>query len=193
MAIRRLVRCSRLLRPGLLATGALAAPIASAGPAPTLAGFVGVYEGTWSNTTAQTSGPAHIRIESDGTNGTIGFDVDGPVFGFLNPPELVLTAPLGSHAVAQTDATFGNVACNGSPASFTCTGTVSQNAPSLVSASITGSIHDDLIDTTYSLTFLGNQMYAGTLVATKTPESGPAAGALAACAALGGMRRRARR
>jgi len=182
---------------GSIAVGALvllgAVPARAGNPAPTLADVVGHYEGTWSNTTAGSSGPAHIRLESDGVNGTIGFDMDGSVLGFLDPPELVLTAPLGSQSAGNVDSTFGNVSCQGNPASFTCTGSMSQNAPSLVAASITGSVAGDAIDTTYSLTFLGNQIYLGTLHVTKAPEPTGGGGVLIAALVGLAVRRRAAR
>lgn len=185
---RRRRGCTALVLAPLL----LAATPAGAQPAPTLADVAGVYEGTWHNLTFDSQGGARIRIEADGGTGTLGVDLDGNVFGMFDPPEVVFTGTLGSGSIQKDDdSVFGDVDCTGDPSSFTCTGNMIND--SVLSGSITGGVSGGTINTTYQLELVGMQVANGTLVATKLPEPGATAAGAVALAALGALRRPARR
>src|SRR6185312_10428488 len=48
--------------------------------------MVGRYVGAWTNLTFNSTGKAVIIIDITGTNATLTFDMDGQVFGYVNPP-----------------------------------------------------------------------------------------------------------
>jgi hypothetical protein len=48
--------------------------------------LVGNYVGMWTNTTFNSTGRAEITITLAGTNATITFNMDGFVFGYVDPP-----------------------------------------------------------------------------------------------------------
>src|SRR4051812_4766660 len=48
--------------------------------------MVGRYVGAWTNITFGSTGKAVILIQISGTNATLTFDMDGQVFGYVNPP-----------------------------------------------------------------------------------------------------------
>lgn len=180
-------RATALLR--LLAVLAVATLPGGAEAQPTMADFVGVYEGLWFNDTFQSQGPARIRIEVSGQTGTLGVDLGGNVFGGFDPPEVVFTGTVGSQALSKDDdSVFGDVDCTGNPSAFTCTGNMI--SPSVLSGSIAGGITGDALDSDYELTLFGNQMASGTVTATKLPEADGALAALLACAALARCGRR---
>lgn len=74
--------------------------------------FVGLWVGTWTNLTLNTSGPARLAVESDGDvlAGTI--DLDGDVFGAGDPPAQTFVASIGGGTAVlptQTSNVFGQV------------------------------------------------------------------------------------
>lgn len=174
----------RLAPAALLAIAALA--LAQPRPAaaqPTFDDFVGQYEGSWFNDTFSSTGAARIRIEVAGDTGTLGVDLDGPVFGGLDPPEVTFTGTVGSQALSkQDDSLFGDVSCTGNPSAFACTANMINDF--VLSGTLDGGIASDVLDSDYSLTLLGSQMAAGRVIATKVPEPVSGIGIGAACAAL---------
>jgi hypothetical protein len=55
-----------------------------------------VYLGSWKNTTFGSSGPLRIEFERSRTKVAVSFDLDGPVFGSIDPPAIRFNAPLDS-------------------------------------------------------------------------------------------------
>jgi hypothetical protein len=53
--------------------------------------LVGRYVGVWTNLTFGSTGKAVIEIQTSGTNAALTFDMDGYVFGIMDPP--VITMP----------------------------------------------------------------------------------------------------
>ncbi len=47
---------------------------------------IGRYVGAWTNITFGSTGKAVVIIQISGTNATLTFDMDGQVFGFVDPP-----------------------------------------------------------------------------------------------------------
>lgn len=66
----------------LLALLILPSPVAFAG----IQDMVGRYVGAWTNTTFGSTGKAVIMIQVSGTNANLVFDMDGFVFGQVDPP-----------------------------------------------------------------------------------------------------------
>lgn len=55
-----------------------------------------VYLGSWKNTTFGSSGPLRIEFEKGKTKVAVSFDLNGPVFGSIDPPAIKFDAPLNS-------------------------------------------------------------------------------------------------
>jgi hypothetical protein len=55
-----------------------------------------VYLGSWNNTTFGSSGPLRIEFDKGKTKVAVSFDLDGPVFGSIDPPAIKFNAPLNS-------------------------------------------------------------------------------------------------
>jgi hypothetical protein len=77
---RRLLSASLL---GLLLVLAVSMEVQSA-----VTDLVGHYEGAWTNLTFGSTGKAVMDIQVNGANAAIAFDMDGYVFGYIDPPLL---------------------------------------------------------------------------------------------------------
>lgn len=66
--------------------GCLVSPLAEAA----------VYVGTWNNTTFGSSGPLRIEFERSTKKVAVSFDLDGPVFGSIDPPAIRFNTRLDS-------------------------------------------------------------------------------------------------
>jgi hypothetical protein len=53
-----------------------------------------VYLGSWKNTTFGSSGPLRIEFEKGKSKVAVSFDLNGPVFGSIDPPAIRFNAPL---------------------------------------------------------------------------------------------------
>jgi hypothetical protein len=174
---------------------ALALPLGTAARAAVIEDIAGTYTGSWSNTTFSSTGAARLEIGIAGGSITARVDMDGFVFGFLDPGEVVLVGSIvGGNAVFDVNdaPTYGDVTgtiqgANGS-ASFEL-----NDIPSVMIDRITatGSIAGGVVDLDYVVEFPVGADASGTLAAT-LPEPG-AAGSLAAVLLAGlAQRRRAR-
>ena len=86
----------------------LAAPAAATTPE----NLAGSYDGQWDNLTFSSSGDAAIGISVSGSDVRLSFDMDGFVFGFVDPDIVVLHGTVqGDQIVVQEtgDAVFGDV------------------------------------------------------------------------------------
>ncbi len=71
------------------------APIAHA----TLQDMIGRYVGAWTNLTFGSTGKAVIIIQISGTNATLTFDMDGQVFGYVNPPVISMPGTVQGNTI----------------------------------------------------------------------------------------------
>ena len=76
--------------------------------------FVGTYKGTWTNTTAGTSGPVTIAIAADESSktATLTIDFDGNYLGLGDPPAQTLSAKYDDSAatIKGSNPLFGDYA-----------------------------------------------------------------------------------
>ncbi len=71
----------------LMAVMAFIAPLATAA----------IYAGSWTNKTFGSTGPLTIRLDITKTKVSGNFNLDGPVFGGINPPPIPFNVPLKSN------------------------------------------------------------------------------------------------
>jgi len=107
MRARNFLQFLAVLLFSIASLGALSAPASAA----VLSDYDGTYVGTWFNNTFSSTGAATITFASVGSNVTWTTDMDGFVFGLLDPGVVVLngTVVAGEIVVNQTVATYGTV------------------------------------------------------------------------------------
>jgi hypothetical protein len=170
-------RRARLALGSLVWLAWLAAPAWGA----TIQDIAGAYEGSWHNTTFDSTGPAHVRIEIAGAAIDIHIDMDGNVFGGLDPAEVVLSGTISS-GDAQFDptvATYGHIvgSITGSSGAFNVD--LDMINPAILSANGTGTVAGGSMDVTYTVQIMGFGQAAGTLNATLPEPEGGMGGAAA--------------
>jgi hypothetical protein len=118
--------------------------------------FLGVYEGTWTNTTTGASGPAVITVEANEAEKTVTLTLDfgGNYLGLNDPPPFPLTAKYDDNGAAVrgeseilgkmdiTIDTEGNIIGN-------LTDLIGGTIPSMT---YTGKIGEGRLDTNYTVT-----------------------------------------
>jgi len=158
--MKRMIQdCSRrkLIGPKilLLLLFLFSAPLAHAA----LPDLVGRYVGTWTNITFGSTGKAVIIIQISGTNATLTFDMDGFVFGYIDPPVISMpgtvvgnTIVIDNHGVGI----FGDIkgSIDGTTGAFQTTLT---NVPGGFIQDVTniGSITNGVINVNYTVDFPG--------------------------------------
>ncbi len=76
-------------------------------PALTLAGLGGHYEGGWLNQTFGSTGAGRIDITLSGSDVSVVFDMDGHVFGQVDPPPITLLGTLSGGAMTFASSGLG--------------------------------------------------------------------------------------
>lgn len=133
------------------------------------------YDGQWHNLTFNSTGAARATVTTTLPNVSVSFDLDGNVFGGLNPAPLVLSgiaSPDGSVAFTPINghATYGDVTASTSALGVLTAACA--NVPGQVSTVLlTGTTSPALIDLTYDITFdTGSTGANGTVLMRAIPE-----------------------
>ena len=148
---------------------------AAAGAAPGFeqyTAFSGQWSGDWSNTTFGSTGTVTltITVNDDGT-ADFSLDVDGNVFGGVDPPALTFSGTYdadGAHIAVTGDALFGDVTIDATAdGAFTLEAT-NIPAPGIAGFSSEGTATPDGVDMTYTVTFDDGTTAEGTGTLTKS-------------------------
>lgn len=161
------------------------------------------YVGSWVNTTFGSSGAATIVLDLAGTDLTVIFDLDGPVFGGFDPPALTVTGTFdttsGGTISASDHPVFGDVSATVSPTGFVSGMATDVPDPFIVSASFMGPVTPAGLIIDYEVFFAGPIFPGGPSSATGFISAAvipvPAALPLLSSAVLlvvGGLRRHRR-
>lgn len=133
------------------------------------------YEGQWHNLTFNSTGAARATVTKTLPAVSVSLDLDGNVFGGLNPAPLVLSgiaSPDGSVAFTPINghATYGDVTASTSTLGVLTAACA--NVPGQVSTVLlTGTTSPALIDLTYDITFdTGSTGANGTVLMRAIPE-----------------------
>ena len=108
MHTRNLLQLLAVLLLSTASLGVLSAPASAV----VLSDYDGTYVGSWFNITFSSTGAATITFVSVGNDVTWTTDMDGFVFGLMDPGPVVLngTVVAGEIVINQTVASYGNVA-----------------------------------------------------------------------------------
>lgn len=121
--------------------------------------LVGRYVGAWTNLTFGSTGKAVIIIQITGTNATLTFDMDGQVFGYVNPPVISMPGTVQGNTILidnQGVGIFGDIkgSIDGTTGAFQTTLT---NVPGgfIQDVTNTGTITNGSIHVNYTVDFPG--------------------------------------
>ncbi len=160
-------------KPFLLLLFLFHAQLASAA----LQDMVGRYVGAWTNTTFGSTGKAVIIIDISGTNATLTFDMDGFVFGFIDPPVISMPGTVQGNSIVIDNhgvGIFGDIkgSIDGTTGAFNTTLT---NVPGgfIKDVTNTGFITNGVISLSYTVDFpqppSSTNPAHGVMVAVLTP------------------------
>jgi hypothetical protein len=169
-----------LTSPKTFVTGGLALGLFLTGGSLAYAGLpdvIGHYEGAWTNLTFGSTGKAVIDIQVTGTNATLIFDMDGYVFGYIDPPLISMPGTVTGSSIYIDNkgvGIFGDIKglVDGAMGTFSVTLT---NIPgnSIQHISVIGTIQGGRLSLDYTVDFYG-----------PSTATNPAHGVLVASAAV---------
>src|SRR5437867_3454392 len=136
--------------------------------------LAGRYEGAWTNLTFNSTGRAVIDIQIAGATAAINFDMDGFVFGFIDPPLITMPGTVAGNSI-QIDnhgvGIFGDISGSINADAGTYTADLSNIPGGYINhINATGTIANGVIKLNYTVDFPGNPSPTnpanGVLVAT---------------------------
>ncbi|MBU6401293.1 MAG: hypothetical protein KGS61_13340 [Verrucomicrobia bacterium] len=121
--------------------------------------IVGRYVGAWTNITFGSTGKAVIAIQVTGTNANLAFDMDGYVFGQMDPPLINMPGTVQGDIIQLDDqgvGMFGNITGNVDATHGTLTATLT-NIPGgfILQVTATGTVTNSAINLAYTVSFPG--------------------------------------
>jgi hypothetical protein len=139
--------------------------------------LVGRYVGAWTNLTFGSTGKAVIIIDVSGTNATLTFDMDGFVFGYIDPPVISMPGTVVGNTIVLDNkgvGIFGDIkgSIDGTTGAFQTTLT---NVPGGFINDVTNSgfVTNGVISVSYTVDFPGAPSTTnpahGVMVALLTP------------------------
>lgn len=133
--------------------------------------FVGTYKGTWTNQTANTSGPVTIVIVADDAKkqATLTLDFDGPYLGLGDPPAQTLSGKYDDSGakVIGSNPLFGDVNVTIDPEG-NIIGLMKNLAAGVIpEMNYTGKVGGGKLDADYSVKFADGKTVTATLRMTK--------------------------
>lgn len=136
-----------------------------------VAAFIGNWSGNWVNSTFGSTGDVTMVFGANTVAQTVSVTVDlnGTVFGAINPPAFTITGPYVPNAVnTVTGSAFGGTFT----ATFTPPGQISGSVTGIPVAGIsrvdfTGTVTGTTVTLNYTVTFSGGGTAIGTLTLTK--------------------------
>jgi hypothetical protein len=121
--------------------------------------LVGRYVGAWTNITFGSTGKAVVIIQISGTNATLTFDMDGQVFGYVNPPVISMPGTVQGNTIVIDNkgvGVFGDIkgSIDGTTGAFQTTLT---NIPGgfIQLVTNTGTITNGILNVNYTVDFFG--------------------------------------
>jgi hypothetical protein len=123
----------------------------------TVQDLVGRYVGAWTNTTFGSTGKALIEIQISGTNAALLFDMDGYVFGMMDPPLITMPGTVSGDVILIDNhgvGMFGDIKGKVDAVQKTLTATLT-NIPggSIQSVTNSGTIEGGVIRLNYTVQF----------------------------------------
>ena len=149
------------------------------------------YVGRWDNITFASFGDAKVRFDIAGSDVTMTVDMDGFVFGLLDPDPVAFAGTIVGNEIRIDDTvmTYGMVnATVGSNGAVSYTLTMVPMT-GFVDITGTGTVSDSAFNLTYDIDAGGMEMFNGTVT---LPEPGEGAARGTALLALAVLRRRSR-